>query len=405
MLPRAPAVLQQSEKNRKFYRYFEASRKVPTSLRWVNHPRKQSQHDGGSLQEGPSRPLCTGYSQGLPFTAPPHRPTQMRFQLEVRSTISPTPYFFRRIHFLAASLRALGGLTTNHEIVVSVGGGSGRENFYQSQPWSTLYPILWRSVPVKAFESIGYRATNRDRASHMSRADYVMLVDADVIFLRDFSELLSGLQQAPALCGVMAHVSPFTRPPVLRPRFSKRHPSDGSAGSYWQMLAENFGVAELPLECQYSGWGLMGDTAHQFAPAYFNGGMIIGPHEHIDKMCSEYLAAEMSVDEVMETFFLPQLARTLAIYKAGLPWRTLPLRYNFPNDPNFDAGHPDELANAAILHYLRTPIVHRDNDFTAPDNVRSLVSRTDLLGSNELLRRRIAELHEIVLGEERACRV
>src|SRR4029077_510714 len=139
----------------------------------------------------------------------------MSSPLELRTTISPTPYFFRRIHFMVASLRALGGRLADHEFVVSVGSNDPRQNLYVTQPWSNLYPITWRWVDPKAYARLGYRATNRDRAAHMARGCYVMLVDADVMFCRDFSELLDELEVQPAIAGVMAHASPFSIPPEM----------------------------------------------------------------------------------------------------------------------------------------------------------------------------------------------
>lgn len=329
----------------------------------------------------------------------------MKYTLEIRTTISPAPFFFRRIHYMAASLRAIGGRIADHEIVVSVGGNSPRENLYRSQPWSNRYPILWRWVDPAAYARLGYQATNRDRASHTSRARFVMMADADILFLRDFAELLESIETSPAICGVMAHISPFLQLPrrtahLPLPAGTSAH---ASVEFYWRLLAESFGIADLPLENQYSGWNFMfAEEGHQFAPAYFNGGMVIGLSEHMDELCALYPAAEDAVDRVMESYFRPQLARTLAIYKAGLPRRVLPMRYNFPNDLGFDRMYPDELPHISILHYLREDFVHRDHDFKDLKSVARLIARTDLAGSNELFRRRLAELHDAVVEEEKA---
>jgi hypothetical protein len=119
-------------------------------------------------------------------------------------------------------------------------------------------------------------------------------------------------------------------------------------------------------------------------------------------MTERYEDAESAVDAVMETYFRPQLARTLAIYKENLPRRALPVRYNFPNDPRFDSAYPQELPQIAALHYLRQAVVHRDRDFEDAPAVARLVARTDLTGTNELLRRRVAALYQRVIEEEGA---
>jgi hypothetical protein len=324
--------------------------------------------------------------------------------LEVRVTISPTPFFFRRIHFMAASLAVLGGALASHEIVVSVGGGDGLENYYRSQPWSNAYPITWRQVPPASYLQLGYRATNRDRAAHMARGELVMLADADVIFLRDFAPLLDEIIRAPAICGVMAHVSPFRVAPPLMPSYAGRDVGVSSA-DYWALLGHHFDVPNLTLQHELSGWHVMcGNPLHRFAPAYYNGGMVLGPSDLMEQMLAQYGQAETAVAEVMETYFLPQIARTLAIYKGNLPRRTLPLRYNFPNDPAFDLAYPQELADIAVLHYLRKDVVHRDEDFADPASVARLMARTDLSGSNEVLRRRISELCSMVWAGEQLGR-
>ncbi len=327
----------------------------------------------------------------------------MHPRLELRTTISPTPYFFRRIHFLAASLRALEQSIGRYEIVVSVGGGTGDENYYRTQPWSKAYPLLWRQVHPDVYSRLGYQATNRDRAWHMSRADYIMNVDADIIFVRDFSSLLDELDAFPAIAGVMAHISPFSARPVLTPAFENRVAPDDTQAAYWRLLGDHFGV-ELPLVYPFSGWGFMNsDPNFRYAPAYFNGGMVLGPAAYMEQMYRHYEPAEIAVNDVMETYFRPQLARTLITYKLGIPYRVLPVRYNFPNDPGFDAAWPEELDAVSILHYLRTAVVHRDENFADPSGIRSLVARTDLTGSNEVLRRRVEALYQQVLEEEQAA--
>jgi hypothetical protein len=232
----------------------------------------------------------------------------------------------------------------------------------------------------------------------MARGDIVMLADADVMFLRDFSSLLYGIKAAPAICGVMAHVSPFRHPPKLTPRYAGRHSRDGGVLDYWTLLAEHFGVSNLVSEHEYSGWNIMErNPQHRYAPAYYNGGMVVGPAALMEQMFESYSAAETAVDEVMDTYYLPQL-----VYRERLPHRVLPVRYNFPNDPGFDAAYPDEMNQVAVLHYLREQVVHRIKDFEDLPSVERLVTRTDLTGWNEALRARVAELVDVVRAGEGA---
>ena len=311
---------------------------------------------------------------------------------EIRTTISPTPNFFRRIHYMAASMRRLGPKMVDHEIVVSVGGGVGRDNLHRSQPWSNLYPIVWRWVDPEAYARRGYEATNRDRYLHMGRASLVMLADADVIFIDDFGDLLAELEHGPAICGVMAHISPFMKVRQRSPR------------TWWRLLAQAFDMPELPFDCTHSGWqSMFKDEDYRHSPIYLNGGMIVGPVELMERMFALMPAAAEAVERVIRSTFRPQLARTLAMYKAGLPGRVLPLRYNYPNDERLEDTHVGELADLRILHYLRKRVIHRDRDFMSTDSVARLVARTDLSGANERLRCLLAELHDVVAAEAGEC--
>lgn len=317
----------------------------------------------------------------------------MPVDLEVRTTISPTPAFFRRVHYLAASLREMEGRIGSWLLTVSVGGGTAGDDYARSEAWSRAYPIEWRAVDPDAYAALGYRATNHDRAARPPSGKNVMLVDADVIFCKPFGKLLASLEGAPAICGVMAHNSPLTA------RVLAEH--DITPSEFWQQVARSFGIDALPLEHHYSNWRLRpGVTDQERAPAYLNGGMILGPADMMAEMLSLFPAAEDASDSVLVSYFRPQIARTLAIYRAGLPVHLLPLRYNFPNDPDFDNAYPEELEQTAVLHYLRRKTVHRDDDFATPRAVRRLIQRTDLTGSNELLRRRIDALHDTVAGLE-----
>jgi hypothetical protein len=312
----------------------------------------------------------------------------LRNHLEIRTTISPTPAFFRRVHFLAASARDVLGSDVPYEIVVSVGGLERRDNLYRAQEWSNHHPLIWRGVNPATFATHGYRATSADRYAHMARADLVMLVDADVIFLRGITDLLEAVEASPAICGIMAHVSPF-----LSHRERDPH-------AWWQELAARSGIRDLPLEFEHSGWlAMFEDDSYRHAPAYYNGGMILGTVDLMEQMFEQIPAGEHAVDMVLETYFRPQLARTLAIYRATLPNRVVGMRYNFPNDERFERRYPEEFTDMRILHYLRTDFVDRDRDFSNAETVSRLIARTDLSGSNEILRRRLAELNDVVQDE------
>jgi len=303
--------------------------------------------------------------------------------LEVRVPISPTPDFFRRIHFMAASLRRLERSLGSYLLVVSVGGDVEPEDLYQSQPWSKEYAVVWHWADRKKFRCDGYWETSHEIFRQPVRGRMIMCADADVIFVRAFAELLRELESAPAVAGVIAHA-----PPIRGPELAE----------FWPRLCENYGVPVPPPIHEYTGWSFM--TADRMTPVYYNFGMVLMPARFMEVLSAEIEPADKFVNSTLETFFRFQIALTLAIQRTNLPTRALPLRYNFPNDPQFDQKYPDELKQIRILHYLRCEIVHRENDFFDLSRVAELVARRSLVGSNETFRTIVAELYPRVAAEE-----
>ncbi len=309
----------------------------------------------------------------------------MQFDLEVRVPISPTPDFFRRIHFMAASLRRLEGMLGRWTLTVCVGGDVEAENLSETQPWSKNYPVTWRWVDREKFRRDNYWETSREVFRQPIRGRIVICADADVIFVRDFSDLLHELHRDPAVAGVIAHA-----PPVRGPEMA----------DLWPRLCERYGVPVPPPIHQHTGWDFM--TKNRMTPVYYNFGAVFVPADLMGSLAAEIEPADNFVSSILETFFRFQIALTLSIQKAGLPARALPLRYNFPNDRRFDERHPGELAAIRILHYLRHEIVHREDDFADLSRVAALIGRGDLRGSNEVLRKTLEMLYPAVAAEESA---
>ena len=306
--------------------------------------------------------------------------------LEIRVAISPTPDFFRRIHFMAASLRQLGSELADHKLVVCVGGDEEQRDLYKDLPWSRNYPLTWFWADPERFRKDGYWETSHELFRQPASARFVMYADADVIFVRDFSELLEDLGRSPAIAGVIAHVPPFGR---------------DLGEEMWEKLFKDYGVTGVSSKHEHTGWGFMVKAPqHRYTPPYFNFGMVLAPAAMAERIGAELVTADQFVTRSLTTFFRFQIALTLIIAKNQLPARALPLRYNFPNDPRFDQKYPDELSDLRILHYLRREILDREKDFTDLERVSALIRRRDLEGSNEVLRKRLEQLYPLVAAEE-----
>ncbi|HEV2805871.1 MAG TPA: hypothetical protein VGW57_13185 [Chthoniobacterales bacterium] len=311
----------------------------------------------------------------------------MRTRLEIRVPISPTPDFFRRIHFMAASLRRLGGALAESELVVCVGGDQEPTDLYDLLPWSKNYPITWRWADFAMYRRDSYWETSREIFRRQATADYVMCADADIIFVRDFSDLLGDLDRFPAVAGVIAHCGPFP---------------NGEAFKTWAWLCEAYGIEVPSFTYEHTGWGLPTQPGERLTPAYFNFGMVIAPSQVMNQIQTDILAADRFVDSKLKTFYRFQIALTLAMYKHKVATRALPLRYNFPNDVGFDEKYPEELLAIRILHYLRGDVLHREKDFATLEAVAALVGRRDLRGSNEVFRHAVSRLYATVAAEEGA---
>ena len=92
------------------------------------------------------------------------------------------------------------------------------------------------------------------------------------------------------------------------------------------------------------------------------------------------MSALETVRSLYNTYFFEQIALTLALYQTGIKPRLLSLRYNYPNQRGFDIAFPEELSEIRFLHFLRTDVVNRENDFVSWAKMRKLSNRKDLNG-------------------------
>jgi hypothetical protein len=310
--------------------------------------------------------------------------------LEVRIPISPADHYFNRIQLIAASIRSLGGRYADAAIRVTVGADSEPEDLYARLPWSKEAGVEWVWVGRDDFRDWRgtqheYIATMMERFRPPFASDQVLMLDADVIIMREFDELVRMLDAAPGIAAVMAHTSPFGREQPAE------HERD------WNRVFAAFGLPPQPFAHEHSGWGAMErNPLRRFSPPYFNTGVLLASAGALEMLYEPYMAALDTVRRVMDTYFFEQIALTLALATTGVAAHVVPLRYNFPNQPGFDRAHPVEMEQTRFLHFLRTNIVHREADFVDLEAMTRFAERSDLLGSNALLRRRVAELLPVI---------
>lgn len=297
-------------------------------------------------------------------------------KLEVRIPISPKSYFFKQVEFLLRSILSCGGLTANVRFVVSVGEDMTPYDIASTQPWSRRH-VEWRWVDRDTFRRESYHATGMDRFQVESDADIILLADADILFIAAIDDLLQALTCTPAIAGVIAHVPFFHDRP----------------GHSWSQVFQDIGMPIPPDKYQHTGWGKMfSDPALRFSPAYFNFGAVFVPNCLMPELAKSYAIQLKRAEEAKAGYFKGQLALTMAIYDLDLPRVALDTRYNFPNDRNFEELYPGDLRDVRIIHYLRQNVVDRQAIWETPQALEQFLRRTDLDGSNEILRRKVKTL-------------
>jgi glycosyltransferase involved in cell wall biosynthesis len=296
--------------------------------------------------------------------------------LEIRVPISPKPYFFRQVECLYRSAQACGGLTGNVRIVVSIGEDMEPYDVAAAQPWSDTN-VIWRWAEREEVRKLGHHAAVLDRFKVESDAATILLADADTLFVNGVDDLLESLKTVPAVAGVMAHGPPFV----------------GRPNETWETIFKKLGRS-LPSDLhQHTGWGTMFQRHDvRFSPIYYNFGAVFVPGPFLSALADAYRRQLVVAERANVGYFVGQLALTLAIYELDLPRIALPPRYNFPNDPLFEAQYPEDLADLRILHYLRLDEVQRDKIWQSPDDTLTFLARRNLRPSNEALRRTVEKL-------------
>lgn len=302
--------------------------------------------------------------------------------LEVHVPVSPTPTFLNMAHYLTRSLRARGGRYRDAPIVLTIGAERREPDLVLAHPWMGANDVEVRWVDEDLFTRESWFATACERFRYDFTADVVLALDADTLIVGPLDELVDEAYQRDALCGVVAHVPPVSR------------------REQWQAMYTAAGLGELRTPCRHTGWGYMfQDESLRDCPPYFNLGVLAAPAAVMRTVGSAVYELLATVDSVLRTHFRIQMAVSLAVTRFGLPYRCLPFRWNFPNDPLLEALHAAELDDLRIIHLLRRHQLYKDELFSSLDNVEAMLARKDLRVINALAQSLLAELHPQVKDE------
>ena len=308
---------------------------------------------------------------------PGRRPT-----LEVHVPLSPTPTFLNMVHYLTLSLRSRGGAHRQAPIVLTVGAQRPDPTLAAKHPWMAANGVEVRWVEADLFERESWYATACERFRHDFQSDVVLMLDADTLIVGALDELVEQAHRAKALCGVVAHVPPL---PSLEA---------------WRELYRLCGLGELETPCEHTGWGYMfQDEALRYCPPYFNLGVLAAPAGVMRAIGRDIYELMGRVDAVHRTPYRVQLAVSLALTRLRLPFRALPFRWNFVNDPLLEALHASELGHLRIIHLLRKHQIHKDEVYASLEQVEAMLERADLRVINARAQQLLAELHPQVQAD------
>ena len=317
--------------------------------------------------------------------------------LQIHIPISPTPSFFTMIQYFAASLRRYGGLFADARVIVSVGGDCEPFDVAAAHPRLARYGITWRWVDREAFRRHSYFATGLDRWAEPFQADFVLMADADLLVMSDFSDVVARLEQPRGIAGVIA-----TYPPWLGRK-------KGNVDR--ERWAEMFALAGLPqpsFDCPHPGRGVYYPVGSgmESGPAYYNFGFVLGTRDAMNAIAKTFPQDYFLAADFMQTDLAAQAGLTLSIIRNAVRYQALPVRYNFWADQGYYQAFPDDAADLRILHYLNGPF-RKDQDNGSPEEVAAWLQshRKDAGAHARFIFDAVSKAHGAVMAEvsERAA--
>lgn len=208
-------------------------------------------------------------------------------------------------------------------------------------------------------------------------------------------DILDDAVKAPSILGVPAH-RPFSMRAGADSMFPirvdgksspqvERLPADTPADLAWDKIGATILGRPPKRTLRYT---LLDRSAGARCPFYINYGFLAGPPKLLMDLYRGLCELHGPIAGLIGNGFYGQVAIAMTVEKFDLPWRALPLRFNFPNDRIADKLHPDDLAEVVLLHYLRTSRFDRHLVFAEKDAFDAFISRV-LIGSDRVFQEHV----------------
>ena len=286
---------------------------------------------------------------------------------------SPTRAFFSQLAAFSLAIRNIPWSRWEPRVHVYIGGECDADTYADWRPHLREMDLSWVSDARFAREGDWAQSDDVFRLAPRD-VDVLLAMDADTLPVASLETVLDRVLESGSVAGTLAHY-----PTTLRHTFDAATSAfslqpasslfpDHSVRDSWERLAR--GLLDVPLEFSFS-HSLMGPGSpaeHRLAPFYLNFGVVFFPSGSFDDVARQYLLMRPTVAERLdEPAFSGQVALTLAVTAARVRTWALPMRYNFPNDPVAERMYPEDLAQVAVFHYLRTGKFDRHTIFTNRD--------------------------------------
>ncbi len=214
---------------------------------------------------------------------------------------------------------------------------------------------------------MGLHANVHERFRIESDAEVVAMVDPDILIAGSLDELVEEIHRDGHLAGFIAHITPFRSPE------GAKQPGN----LWWMRLFDAAGLPRPRLRCAHAADMLR-------CPAYFNYGFVLAPREVIERIGSSQEQDQAAVAGLLgdEFVFQYQLALSLALVRHSIPWRSLPLTFNFPLNqpaPLMRARNPspegeDAPENVRVFHFCGNGTISRAT-FETPETLGDLLAK------------------------------